>query len=59
MRIQKVIFIAFENATDPMTGGEIRRLKLNPGAFYCVSYGMAAGKYQVLRIQRGKEKSIS
>jgi len=42
-----------------MAGGEIRRLKLNPGAFYCVSYGMAAGKYQVLRIQRGKEKSIS
>lgn len=56
---QKVIFVAFENATEPMTGGEIRRLKLNPGTFYCISYGMAAGKYQVLRIQRGKEKSIS
>lgn len=35
--VKKDIFSAFENATDPMVGGEIRRLKLNPVAFYCVS----------------------
>jgi len=44
------------NVTGPMMGGEIRRLKLNPGAFYCVSYAMAAGKYEVLKYSARERK---
>lgn len=35
---QKVIFRTFENATNPMAGREIRRLKLNPVSLYYVLY---------------------
>jgi len=55
VRVQKVIFSAFENGRRGNS-----QIKIKSGRFLLrFVYGMAAGKYQVLRIQRGKEKSIS